>query len=64
MLEGIYLLGRGRTFRHSDAGPMVRHGAEQTLVVGDVEDPVRARISRIGLSRGKQIGRASCRERV
>lgn len=55
VLEGIYLLGRGRTFRHSDAGPMVRRGADQTLVVGDargVGDDEK--VHRIGLSRGKR----------
>ena len=33
-LEAIFLLGNGRTFRHAEAGPMIRKGADSTLVTG------------------------------
>jgi DNA replication and repair protein RecF len=33
ILEGIYLAGRGRTFRHAEAGPMIRHGADHVQVI-------------------------------
>lgn len=37
ILEGIYLAGRGRTFRHSDARPVISAGAEETQVVVKIE---------------------------
>lgn len=37
ILEGIYLAGRGRTFRHSDARPVISAGAEETQVVVKLE---------------------------
>lgn len=33
VLEAIYLAGRGRTFRHQVAGPMIRDGEQETLVL-------------------------------
>lgn len=53
ILEAIYLLGRGRTFRHRDAGPMVRKGAESALVTAELGDPTSGLGHRIGLSRSK-----------
>lgn len=51
VLEAIYLLGRGRTFRHRDAGPMIRKGADRTLVVAETVDQASGLSHRIGLSR-------------
>lgn len=52
VLEAIYLLGRGRSFRHSEAGPMIRSGASETLVTGHCNDPLTEMTHRIGISRG------------
>jgi DNA replication and repair protein RecF len=54
VLEAIYLLGRGQTFRHRDAGPMIRSGADQTLVLAEVFDALRGRAIRMGLRRGNR----------
>lgn len=34
LLEGIYLLGRGRSFRTPDADSLIRQGAEKAIIVG------------------------------
>ncbi len=33
ILEAIYLAGRGQSFRHQDAGPMIRNGSDDATVV-------------------------------
>ena len=39
ILEAIHLLGNGRSFRHPEAGPLLREGADSALVTGKlVED--------------------------
>ena len=53
VLEAVYLAGRGRTFRHSSAGPMIRHGADATTIVVDLLDEDSRRESRLGVRRGK-----------
>lgn len=52
ILEAIYLAGRGRTFRHSSAGPMIRRGADATMVVVHLESKDRESHV-LGLSRAK-----------
>jgi len=54
VLEAIYLAGRGRTFRHSDAGPMIRAGAEYVTVILETEDVATERRSILGIRRGKK----------
>lgn len=52
ILEAVYLAGRGRSFRHTDARPLVRSGAVETTIV------VKRRVSEdsaesvLGLARG------------
>lgn len=41
VLEAIYLLGRGRSFRTRRLEPLIRSGAEWMRVVGEVERPER-----------------------
>lgn len=59
ILEAIYLAGRGRTFRHTDAGPMIRQGSESATVFVELRDPLSGRTSKLGLRREKR--RFSCR---
>ena len=43
ILEAIHLLGNGRSFRHPEAGPLLREGADSALVTGKmVEDGGRS----------------------
>ena len=57
ILEAIYLLGQGRSFRHSEAGPFIRNGETSCLVVAEREDS-KGVISRLGIQRGKKLFRA------
>lgn len=41
LLEAIYVLGRGRSFRTRRLGPLIRSGADRMLVVGEAELPDR-----------------------
>lgn len=52
ILEAIYLAGRGRTFRHSDARPLVRVGAAQAVVVVKLRGSDPESESTLGISRG------------
>ena len=54
LLEAIYLAGRGRTFRHVDAGPMIRHGADSVTVVVEIMDGLSGRQSILGVRREKK----------
>ena len=54
VLEAIYLAGRGRSFRHADAGPMIRHGAESVTVVAEIMDSSSGRQSILGVQREKK----------
>ncbi|MGB5453770.1 MAG: DNA replication/repair protein RecF [Sedimenticolaceae bacterium] len=54
ILEAIYLAGRGRTFRHKDAGPMIRRGAENVTVVVGIENRGRDGRSTLGLRRERR----------
>lgn len=38
LLEAAYLLGNGRSFRHPEAGPLLREGSHSTLVTGELRD--------------------------
>ena len=53
MLEAIYLAGRGRTFRHSDAGPLIRKGADATAVFVQLCSEEGGVRSRLGVRREK-----------
>lgn len=59
ILEGIYLAGRGRTFRHSDAGPMIRQGATNATVVVGFSNDDGSKRSLLGVCREKK--HLSCR---
>lgn len=54
VLEAIYLAGRGRTFRHTDASPMIREGAESVTVVVETANRGTERRSILGIRRGKK----------
>jgi DNA replication and repair protein RecF len=53
VLEAIYLAGRGRSFRHNESAPMVRHGADVArLLLHIAADEENDRISTLGIARG------------
>lgn len=54
LLEGIYLAGRGRTFRHVDAGPMIRRGAEDATVVVSLIDERSGKTLTLGVRRDRR----------
>jgi DNA replication and repair protein RecF len=54
VLEAVYLAGRGRSFRHPEAGPMIRQGAQWTRVVADIEDEVSGRRFVLGVQRERR----------
>jgi DNA replication and repair protein RecF len=41
LLEAVYVLGRGRSFRTRRLDPLIRSGAERMMVVGEAELPER-----------------------
>src|SRR5271154_3915489 len=41
LLEAIYVLGRGRSFRTRRLEHLIRHGAESFVVFGEVQTPDR-----------------------
>lgn len=53
VLEGIYLAGRGRSFRHAESGPLIRNGADSATVVVHIDRGNGARASILGLRREK-----------
>jgi DNA replication and repair protein RecF len=57
ILEAIYLAGRGRTFRHTEARPLVRGGAEQAVVLVKLRDNGSESVSTLGISRGAKAFR-------
>lgn len=54
ILEAIYLAGRGRTFRHSDAGPMIRQGATSCTVVLELARDSGGRKTVLGVQRERR----------
>lgn len=54
ILEAIYLAGRGRTFRHTDAGPMIRQGATGCTVLVEFEREPGGRKSVLGVRRERR----------
>ena len=54
ILEAIYLAGRGRSFRHADAGPMIRQGSDSATVVAELFDERRNAQSIVGIRREKR----------
>lgn len=55
VLEAIYLAGRGRSFRHATAGPMIRRQAEETVVTVDLHDEVTGIDHHLGVRRGRSV---------
>ncbi len=53
VLEAIYLAGRGRSFRHRDAGPFIRHGSAHSQVIVQTQDHL-CQTHRLGIERGKR----------
>ncbi len=57
ILEAVHLLGQGRTFRHREAGPLVRHGQKALVVVAELLDD-EGRHHRLGVERDQKSFRA------
>ena len=55
LLESVYLLGSGRTFRGQKLEPLIRRDADRATVFGIVATPVRQ--CRIGVQRDRDGGR-------
>lgn len=53
VLEAIYLAGRGRSFRHREAGPFIRRGCQRTRVVLTTENHL-GQGSTLGIERGRR----------
>ena len=53
ILEGIYLAGRGRSFRHAESGPLIRVGAGSATVVVHIDRGGDSRPGILGLRREK-----------
>lgn len=53
LLEAIYLAGRGRTFRHPEAGPLIRRGCESAQIVLRIAKVPGGDVSVLGVRRGR-----------
>jgi DNA replication and repair protein RecF len=53
VLEAIFLLGQGKSFRHADAGPFIRNGESFSLVLAGLQD-AQGRNTRLGIQRGRK----------
>ena len=53
VLEAIYLAGRGRSFRHNEAKPLIREGAEEVRVIAKISDLTDGSATTLGLSRDR-----------
>ena len=51
LLEAIYLLGRGKSFRHKEAGPFIRNGTDRCLVYGELSQRQDDQVIRLGVER-------------
>lgn len=51
LLEAVFLLSAGRSFRGGSVDHLIRHGASLTRCVAEVEDPVSGRSHRLGIER-------------
>jgi DNA replication and repair protein RecF len=67
LLEAVYLLGRGRSFRTSRAESLIRHGAEHAYAVGRLAPPppvsIRVRLARHAAT-SAEIGTVAVRSRA
>ena len=54
LLEAIYLLSAGRTFRHGNIDALIRIGADLARSVARVEDPTTGRQANLGLERSSK----------
>ncbi|MGC1388734.1 MAG: DNA replication/repair protein RecF [Steroidobacteraceae bacterium] len=52
LLEAIYVLGRGRSFRTRRLHHLIRSGCERLMVIGEVESPARIRLGIEGSKAG------------
>ena len=53
LLEAVYLLARGRSFRHRESAPLIREGTQSVQIVGHLETGSSSRHV-IGMARSKQ----------
>ena len=54
VLEAIYLAGRGRSFRHVDAGPLIREGSDHATVFVETGDGSGGQRSMLGIRRERK----------
>ncbi len=52
LLEAIYFLGSGRTFRSQSADPLIRHGEEKATVFGELRE-ASGGMTRLGVQRSR-----------
>ncbi len=53
MLESLYIAGTGRSFRHQEAGPFIRHSQKAALIVVKIKNPQTGLVHTLGLERSK-----------
>ncbi|WP_456407849.1 DNA replication/repair protein RecF [Thiolapillus sp.] len=53
VLEAIFLLGQGKSFRHTEAGPLIRKGEEYARVVADLQTQSGKR-TKLGIQRSNK----------
>jgi DNA replication and repair protein RecF len=55
VLEAVYLAGRGRSFRHNEAKPLIREGADEVRVIAKISDSFDGPPMTLGLSRDRRL---------
>jgi len=55
-LEAVFLLGRGRSFRHRDLRLVISRGVDQLVVTGKVARPDNSSSHQLGVSRSSKGG--------
>jgi DNA replication and repair protein RecF len=53
VLESLYLLGQGKSFRHSEAGPLIRYGDSFSTVFTELES-VTGSATKLGIQRNRK----------
>ncbi|HHE74210.1 MAG TPA: DNA replication and repair protein RecF [Desulfobacteraceae bacterium] len=53
VLEAVFLLGQGKSFRHSEAGPLITKGQKRAQVVADLQSD-SGTFSKLGIQRSNQ----------
>ena len=56
LLESIYLLGRGRSFKHRDVRVVINNGSDELVVSAKVEHATPKRSHQLGIKRSSNGG--------